>query len=209
LSYLKKGFGVKVVGIFDDEPVGTKTPDGWMSEIADRVGPLGLKMYMHGRHSKRYITKELMDDVRRSGIFLLMWGTESLNDKTLKDINKRATWEDIKASLTAARDAGIVNLTLMQVGQYQETAEDAALTCERLKECYRENLIGGLRVFVTQIYPGTQLERISKAEGWYRPPPSGNRSKRAIFGGTPWMTKQEIEHWQAAYIKACPVGDYT
>lgn len=209
LSYLKSRFGVKVVGIFDDEPVGTKIPDGWMGEIADLVEPLKLNLYMHGRHSKRYITKELMQETRRAGVSCLMWGTESLNDKTLKAIKKHTTWEDIKVSLKHARDAGIVNLVLMQIGQYQETSEDAALTCERLKECYREKLIGGLRVFVTQIYPGTELERISKEEGWYKPPPSGNRSKRLAFIGTPWMTKQEIEHWQAAYIKACPVGDYT
>ena len=34
--------GVRRVYVYDDELVGTKMPDGWMSDVADRVGPMGF-----------------------------------------------------------------------------------------------------------------------------------------------------------------------
>jgi len=207
MRYLHKN-GYKGIYVYDDELFGTKLPDGWLEEIVDGIEELGLNISTQGRCSKKYITPELMSLAKRAGVNSVFWGVESLNDKILKNINKHTTYEDIEHTMRVSHEAGIMNGMMMQIGQYGETPEDAAVTHERLKELYEAGVVDVLRVFVTQILPGTRLEQIAKDEGWYRPPPAGWRHMgKTYYEGTPWMTVNEMHLWRTRYESACPVGD--
>ena len=65
--------GCKNVYVYDDELVGTRLPEGWISEVADRIGPLNLPWITQGRCSRRQITPALMADVKRAGCKAIFW----------------------------------------------------------------------------------------------------------------------------------------
>ena len=200
-----KKFGRKDIFIYDDELVGQKVPKGWMKEVADLVGPLGFNMLCHGRCNKRYITDEVMQDAKRAGINTVFWGVESFSPTVLDALNKKETPEDIWHSLRTAKKAGINNGLYIMTGCYKETPSEAAITYESLKEACAEGLVDYLQVFVMAVFPGTEMEKIAKSEGWYGyQPKSWITLKHIPNKGTPWMNFDEIKKWRQMYKSACP-----
>lgn len=196
--------GHRDIFIYDDELLGTKIPDGWMADIADRVGGLGLNMLTQGRCSKKFVTPDVMKEAKRAGINTVFWGVESLSQRVLDAIKKHITDEDVWRTLEAAKIAGIRNGLYVQVGQYQEDEKDLRITEQALKSLYRNGLVDYMNVFVTNVMPGTELHQLAIEEGWYQPLPDGWREmKKAIFD-TPWLSKEKITTWRGRYRAACP-----
>ena len=196
--------GSRQIYVYDDELVGTKMPDGWMSDVADRVGPLKFSMCTQGRCSKKYVTPETMRDVKRSGIHTVFWGVETFSPNVLKAINKRTDPDDIWTTLRVTKEAGVKNGLFMMIGNYQETDEDAALTCEGLNQAYKEGLVDYRQSTVCTLMEGTKLEEIAKEEGWYTEPDFGGRDLRKAYG-TPWLSASRIDYWQRKFDEVCPV----
>lgn len=204
MRYLK-GLGIERVYVYDDEMVGTKLPDGWMKEIADRIEPLKMTWITQARCSAKHITADIMRDMRRAGCKMILWGVESFSPDVLKAIKKHTTPEDIWASLKLAKDAGIENSLFMMVGNYKETEQDLAFTAEQLRKVFKQRLANHMQVFATEIMPGTELERLAKAEGWYYPS-SGRTASKKVKHSTPWLSIEQVKKWQNALRSACPVG---
>lgn len=196
-------YGIKNVFLYDDELVGVKQPDGWMREIADRIEPLGLRMISQGRCSRRFVTPELMADVRRTGIHTIFYGVESMSQPVLDAIKKGITIDDIYHTLEVTHEAGIKNGLYLQVGQYRETERDCKITYNHLRRLNRQGLIDYANVFVNTVMPGTELESIARHEGWYKPVPVGYRGMKDANNDTPWMSKKQIYHWRSEYLEAC------
>lgn len=205
MALLKKR-GCQNIFVYDDELVGTRMPPGWMKEIAERIEPLGLRWVTQGRCSKKYVTPELMRDVKRAGCRAVFWGLESFSEKVLKAVKKHTSEEDIWHTLRIAREAGIENGVFTMIGNYQETEDDLAYTAEALHRAFEEGLIQYRQTTVCTAMPGTELERIQRAEGWYTEAPNGGRQMLQVFASTPWLSAEQIVKWQAKFMEACPVG---
>jgi radical SAM superfamily enzyme YgiQ (UPF0313 family) len=197
--------GIQNVYVYDDELVGTKLPEGWMKEIADRIEPLGLKWITQGRCSQKYITAELMADMKSSGCKAIFWGIESMSQPVLDAIRKHITIDDILHSLRIAKQAGIANGVFMMIGNYQETEEDLRITADALKKAYKESLIDFLQVFICSIMPGTEMERLSKEQGWYQPAEHGNLHMKKVRHDTPWLKERTMEKYKSIFQQVCPV----
>jgi anaerobic magnesium-protoporphyrin IX monomethyl ester cyclase len=200
-----KARGIEHVYVYDDEMIGTKQPGGWMKEIADRIKPLGMKWVCQGRTSARYITQRLMADMKRAGCTTILWGAESMSDHALQAMNKHTTTADIWHSLRMAKLEGINNLLFTMIGNYQENEDDLRITADNLQRAYREGLVDYLQTFTCAIMPGTELERLSKAEGWYTPAEHGNLKMKKVHRGTPWLSAKTIKDYREVYRKVCPV----
>lgn len=198
--------GFHNVFIYDDETFGCKMTDGWMKEVADRIERFGFNMATLARCSEKYITPELMKDAKRAGINTIFWGVESLSQKVLDAIKKKITLDDIWHTLRTAKEAGIKNSLFMQIGSYTETEKEAKETEKGLSTLYRQGLVDHMQVFVNAVMPGTELEKIGRAEGWYKEIPDGwNKIYKVMHSrGTPWMSQDKIYYWQERYRKACP-----
>lgn len=201
---LLRDMGHEDIFIYDDELVGTRMPDGWMAEIADHTGPLKLNMLTQGRCSEKFITPEIMREAKRAGINTVFWGVESLSPRVLNAINKRMTVKDVWHTLETAKNAGIRNGLYIQVGQYQEDANECKKTESALKSLCDHGLIDYLNVFVTSVNPGTRLYDIAREEGWYEQPPEGWRGVKSARYDTPWMSRDKIREWRGRYREACP-----
>lgn len=197
--------GSKRIYVYDDELVGTKIPDGWMGEIADRIGGMDFQMITQGRCSQRFVTAELMKDVRRTGIKTIFWGVESFSPKVLDAMKKHTKPDDIWHTLRIAKEAGIDNGLFIMIGNYLEDDSDAAMTAEGLKRAYQEGLVDYRQSTVCTVMEGTQLEAIQKREGWYVEPNFAGRDLRKAYG-TPWLSAERIDYWQRIFNEVCPVS---
>jgi radical SAM superfamily enzyme YgiQ (UPF0313 family) len=197
--------GSRQIYVYDDELVGTKMPPGWIEEVADRVGPMGFESVTQGRCSKKFVTPELMAEVKRTGIHTVFYGVESFSEKVLKAINKRTDQEDIWHTLRATKEAGVKNGLFMMIGNYQETEEDLAITADHMGRAYKEGLVDYCQTTVCTVMQGTEYENIQKREGWYIRPTFAGRDLRAPVK-TPWLSERQIEYWQRKLWEVCPVG---
>jgi radical SAM superfamily enzyme YgiQ (UPF0313 family) len=196
--------GCQNLYVYDDEMVGTKIPPGWMKDIADRIEYLDLKWVTQGRCSRRHITLDLLKDARRAGCRTIFWGIESFSPKVLRAIKKVLEPADVWHTLRLAKEAGIENGIFTMVGNYQETAEDVEISLTELEKAYKEGLVDYRQTTVCTVMPGTELEQIQKHEGWYIEPENTGRDLQKPIG-TPWLSAQQIEHYQKRFAEVCPV----
>lgn len=200
-----KTLGVRNVYVYDDEMVGTRLPEGWMHDIADRIAPLGLKWLTQGRCSRKYITPEIMADVKRAGGHTVFWGVESFSQKVLNHMRKGITAEDIMHTLRVSHAAGINNAVFTMIGNYGESDEDLAETCAGLKAAYDEGLIQLRQTTICTPMEGTPLADLAQAEGWYSPAPDFG-PQMLQHSPTPWLSVERMHYWQAKFAEVCPVG---
>lgn len=201
-----KRHGCERIFIYDDELVGTKLPDGWMQDVADRIAPLEFIWITQGRCSEKYITPELMRDVKRAGCKAIFWGIESFSPKVLRAIKKHTSPEDIWHTLRVAKDAGIENGAFTMIGNYQETTEDLDITVSELGKAFNQGLIDYRQTTFCTAMPGTEYKRIQEREGWYIPEPNSGRQTHIIHNTTPWLNAQEINYYMNKFAEVCPVG---
>jgi len=200
-----KALGVRNVYVYDDEMVGTKLPDGWMASIADRIAPLGLRWITQGRCSKKYITPELMADVKRAGCHTIFWGVESFSQRILNAVKKGITVADIMHTLKVAREAGIENAVFTMIGNYEEGDEDLEITAKGLKAAYDEGLIQMRQTTICTPMDGTKLAEYAKAEGWYQEAPEFGQ-QMLQHSPTPWLSAERADYWMRRFWDVCPVG---
>jgi anaerobic magnesium-protoporphyrin IX monomethyl ester cyclase len=198
--------GCRNIYVYDDELVGTRMPAGWLHDIADRIEPLGLSWVTQGRCSRKYITPEIMQDLKRAGCRMIFWGIESFSPKVLKAMKKHLDPADVFHTLRVAHDAGIENGIFTMIGNYLETEDDLQMTYDGLSQLYKDGLVQYRQTTVCTVMPGTELERIQQREGWYHAAPMVGTNHHQAGSGTPWLTAHQIELWQRRFSDACPVG---
>jgi len=198
--------GVQNVFVYDDELIGTKLPDGWMKDVADRIEPLGLKWVTQGRCNEKHVTKEILEDAKRAGCKLILWGVESMSPNVLKAIKKHTTPEDVWHTLRLAKEVGIDNGVFTMIGNYKETEEDLAITAAALKQGYEEGVIQYRQTTVCTAMPGTEYAEIQKREGWYHEAPANGLAMVQVNNPTPWLTSEQINKWKGIFDEVCPVG---
>jgi len=199
-----KMLGSERVYVYDDELVGTKSPDGWMSEVADRIQPLGMSWVTQGRCSRKQITPELMADCKRAGCHTIFWGLETFSPRLLKVMKKGIMPEDIMHTLRVSRAAGINNAVFTMIGNYTETDEDREMTCQGLAQAYAEGLIQMRQTTICTPMPGTKMAEYARAEGWYTEAPDFGPQMLQHMP-TPWLSGDRAEYWMKRYHDACPV----
>jgi len=198
--------GCQNLFVYDDELIGTKIPDGWMKDVADRIQPMGFKWVTQGRCNEKYVTRELLEDAKRAGCRLILWGVESMSENVLKAIKKHTTPADVWHTLRLARDVGIENGVFTMIGNYKETEEDLAITAAALKQGYEEGVIQYRQTTVCTAMPGTEYAEIQQREGWYREAPATGMQMLQVHNPTPWLTSEQINKWMGIFNQACPVG---
>lgn len=204
---LKENFGIKTVFSYDDEIVGTKMPDGWVTDLADRLCSLNVTWKTQGRCNRKHVTLPILNDLSDAGCEVIMWGVESFSQKVLKAIKKDTTVADIWHSLYAAKEAGIKNWVFTMIGNLEETEEDLKETALALRKAYDEGLIDYRQTTVVTALPGTELYDRQVAEGWYKAPPESGPQMHQVYSDTPWLTGGQIGKWLQVFAQVCPVGN--
>ena len=142
---------------FDDD---TLTDDRRRTEeIARGLGKLGITWSCN---AKANVPRETLQVMRENGLRLLLVGYESGNQQILINIKKGLRTERAKRFAADCRDLGITVHGTFIIGLPGETRETIQETIQFAREVNPHTI----QVSVAAPYPGTELYRQAKENGW-------------------------------------------
>jgi radical SAM superfamily enzyme YgiQ (UPF0313 family) len=164
IGILIEKYGVRE--IFDDS--GSFPKGDWLREFctgmiergySKRV-VLGCNMRINALSVEEY---KLM---ARAGFRFVLFGLESVNQETLKRLDKGLNVESIVEGFKMAKSAGLEPHVTTMVGYPWETREDAEATVGLARELFSKGYIDTLQATIVVPYPGTPMFDEAKENGW-------------------------------------------
>lgn len=130
LKYLKS-LGVKEL-YFRDQTFGANKKRA--IELCERMIKEDFKFTWFCFSRVDVISEELVDAMKASGCHTIIFGIESVNDKTLVDVHKRINIEKIKNAFSICKKRSIRRAATFIIGLPEETEEDIMRTVDFAKE---------------------------------------------------------------------------
>lgn len=143
---------------FDDDTFTAYQPRA--REIAKHLGKLGMMWSCNARANVNYETLRTMRD---NGLRLLLVGYESGNQQILDNIKKGIRLEEAREFTRNCKKLGITIHGTFILGLPGETPETIRATLEYAKELD----VFSIQVSLAAPYPGTELYRQAKENGWF------------------------------------------
>lgn len=159
------GLGVKEV--FDDTgtfPVGGK----WLEQFCAGMIERGYhkKIVMGCNMRAGALTKKQYQLLGRANFRFILYGLESVNQKTLDKINKGTTAKQLEQSLSWAKKSGLEPHITTMFGYPWETKRDAMRTVRFIHRLFKKGLIDTMQATILIPYPGTTLYDQAKENNW-------------------------------------------
>lgn len=95
--------------------------------------------------------------MKKAGFRMILFGLESINQKTLDKINKGLKVEEIEPALRDCKKAGLEPHITIMVGYPWETKKDIENTLGFVKKLFRKGYADSLQATLAIPYPGTPL----------------------------------------------------
>lgn len=162
VEFLHRKYGFEGFDFWDDTLTLSKDHIyGICEEIMNR----NLKIKWYARARVNTVTREMLQLMGKAGCVAIAYGIESGSPKVLKAIKKNITLEQVRKAVRDSLDAGMVVKNCFMFSLPEEDKEDVLMTINLMKELasYPGKVINPYGL--TMIYPGTELERLAKAEG--------------------------------------------
>jgi hopanoid biosynthesis associated radical SAM protein HpnJ len=180
---------------FDDDTFTAYQPRA--REIARHLGKLGLTWSCNARANVSYETLKTM---RENGLRLLLVGYESGNQQILDNIKKGIQLEEAREFTANCKKLGIVIHGTFILGLPGETHATVRETIEFAKEIDPFSL----QVSLAAPYPGTELYRQAKENGWFSEDlglvdAHGQQSAALEYDG---LSREEIFRYVERFYKA-------
>ncbi|GMR04832.1 MAG: hopanoid biosynthesis associated radical SAM protein HpnJ [Thermodesulfobacteriota bacterium] len=157
-------YGVREV--FDDS--GTFPSGAWLNDFCEGMISRGYnkKIYMGCNMRINALTKEEYGLMAKAGFRFVLFGLESVNQRTLDRLAKGLKVSTIKEGLCEAKKAGLEPHVTAMVGYPWEKKEDAEETINFAREMFGKGYIDTLQATIVIPYPGTPLFDEAKKRGW-------------------------------------------
>ena len=155
--------------IMDDS--GTFPVGNWLREFCQGMIERGYNKRVRISCNMRFNAGLGPEDYQlmgRAGFRFILYGLESVNQKTLDRINKNLKVEQIEPVLRWAKEAGLNPHPTVMIGYPWETREDAKKTLNFARELFKKGLADTLQATIVTPYPGTPLFAEAKKNGWLR-----------------------------------------
>ncbi|MBP7653830.1 radical SAM protein [Candidatus Dependentiae bacterium] len=94
-----------------------------IEDISVKISKYGIKWMAQWRVNE--VTEDIMDKIKKSNVFLIGLGVESLDDTVLKSMKKKITREQIITALSIAEKAGVRTGSNLIFGDVEETESSA------------------------------------------------------------------------------------
>jgi len=95
--------------------------------------------------------------MKKAGFRMILFGLESMNQKTLDRINKGLKNEEIEPSLKMCKSAGLEPHITVMIGYPWETKKDIEYTLSFVKRLFKKGYVDSLQATLAIPYPGTPL----------------------------------------------------
>lgn len=150
--------------IFDDS--GTFPVGEWLREFCNKVIERGYNKYISLGCNMRF--GSLADDdfklLAKAGFRMVLWGMESVNQKTLDILNKRVKVQSIGHDLILARAAGLKSHITVMFGYPWESYEAAKRTYDMARYFLLNGWAWSAQATICIPYPGTILHEFCKEQ---------------------------------------------
>jgi hopanoid biosynthesis associated radical SAM protein HpnJ len=180
---------------FDDDTFTAYQPRA--REIAKHLGKLGL---MWSCNARANVNRETLQTMRDNGLRLLLVGYESGNQGILDNIKKGIRLEEAREFTKNCRELGITIHGTFILGLPGETPETIRQTLEFAKELD----VFSIQVSLAAPYPGTELYRQAKENGWLREDANliGDHGEQLAALEYDGLSRDEIFRWVEKFYKA-------
>jgi len=155
--------------IMDDS--GTFPVGDWLREFCRGMIERGYNQKIRISCNMRFnagLSREDYQLMGQAGFRFILYGLESVNQKTLDRINKNLKVDQIEPVLRWAKEAGLNPHPTAMVGYPWETKEEARRTLNFAREMFKKGLADTLQATIVTPYPGTPLFAEAKEKGWLR-----------------------------------------
>jgi len=175
-----KKYNIKQVMIKDSTFTVNKK---WVKDICLEIKKRDLDINWTCNTRADMVDMELLDIMKRSGCYMILFGLESGVQEILDKMHKGITVQDIKNAISLCKKAGIQTAGYFMVGNLGETEDDALRTVEFSKELNLDMATFG----VTVAYPGTELYQHAIQNNaidplWYMKDAISSKSVREMDG---------------------------
>lgn len=156
--------GVKEV--FDD--TGTFPVGKWLEDFCQGMIKRGYhKQIVMGCNMRAgAATEEQYKLMGEANFRFILYGLESVNQKTLDRLNKGTTPEQLEDSLKWAKKAGLEPHITVMFGYPWETKEDTQKTVDFVHDLFEKGYIDTMQATILMPYPGTALYDEAQEKGW-------------------------------------------
>jgi len=156
----------RIKEIFDD--AGCFPRGDWLKEYCRGFLDRGLhkKVSMGCNMRIGGLTEEEWRLLGKCNFRLVLIGLESVNNDTLKRLNKNIRVDQIEQTFREAKKAGLEPHVTTMVGYPWETRKDALETLAFTGELFKKGLVDSLQATLVVPYPGTPLFDLAKKNGW-------------------------------------------
>lgn len=126
LKFYKEKLNVSFFNIIDNSISPT-----YLNKLCDEIINNKLEVYFDASiRLEKAFDKKLLKKMFKAGFIKIFWGLESINQKTLNDMNKGINAKEIKKILKDASDVGIWNIVYFITGFPTESYEESKKTID-------------------------------------------------------------------------------
>lgn len=104
--------------------------------------------------------------MKKAGFRFILYGLESVNQRTLDRLNKGTTPEMLEESLRFAKKAGLEPHITVMFGYPWETKEEVEKTVEFTNSLFKKGYMDTLQATLLMPYPGTALYKEAEKNNW-------------------------------------------
>lgn len=197
VKHVVDNYGVKE--IFDD--AGTFMVGRFLTEFCNLMIDSGYskKVVFSCNMRLNALKQEHYDLMGKANFRFILYGMESGNQETLDHLDKGMKVEEIESGVRMAKKAGLEPHLTIMMGYPWETYEQAKITVNLAKECFKKGYVDTLQATVLIPYPGTPLWKECKEKGWLLTEDYDDYDMRKPVMKSPLTDDQVLELTQELY----------
>jgi radical SAM superfamily enzyme YgiQ (UPF0313 family) len=167
IEYIVTELGIKEIYDQTDEFNGNLK---WAKAVCDEIIRRGLKVSLKAQLRSDRVDQELAERMAAAGFWLVLFGVESGNERTLQGIDKRTTPEINYQALKIMKAAGIKTFALLMAFNVWEkndalcfeSKEETLNTLRYIKMLIKEGVVDLMSWSLTTPYPGSAVYDIAQ-----------------------------------------------
>lgn len=162
VEFLKNNYGFEGFDFWDDTLTVSKDH---VRKICNEILKRNLNIRWYAPTRANTIDKEILTLMAKAGCIRISFGAESGSPRILKIIRKGIKPEQVISAAQISSDLGMQVMVNFMVNLPHETLEDLRMTIDLMKRLNKIKNVTAAYGF-SIIYPGTEMEIMSKKEGW-------------------------------------------
>lgn len=189
IVYLKKKYGINEFSFMDST---FTLNEKWIENLTDLIKPLNIEWQCQTRVD--LVNPKILEKMKSSGCFSILYGVESLNPTLLRNIKKDIKTEQIRRAVNMTKEAGIESRLSIMFGLPGETPDIAKEMTSEIIDIDPEFV----QFHSLVVFPGTDIVDDIGKKNWGKMGDNVELNKYDIVGKpfipTGYANRKEIDN---------------